>query len=59
MAGHDAEGFARLAARLEKEEGIAALTDEHWRLIDYLRENQQGALVAIECNSGAIKAMVG
>ena len=29
-----------LAAALAAEEGIAALTDEHWRLIDYLRAYQ-------------------
>ncbi len=36
----------KVAAALAADEGIAELTDEHWQLIDYLREYQEEHRVA-------------
>ncbi len=32
---------AKVAAALAADEGISELTDEHWRIIDFLRDYQQ------------------
>ncbi len=37
-----AEWTKEIAAAIAKDEGIAALTDAHWKVIDYCREASKG-----------------
>ncbi len=37
-----AEWTKEIAAEIAKEEGIAALTDAHWKVIDFCREASKG-----------------